>query len=553
MINKVLASRHKIITMFFVFILCINSFSAVVSDNDGSAFITKAEFDSLKNNFQSQLDSYNTSIDSKIDNAISSYLAGISMDTTSTVTMDGSFDWTFPIICMNNSEWNNVTSKYYDYELPDIKDAAISLRGYDKSAVASGWNTTTGLSITTANRSTTGCISTCKSWFVIPEKYNELISISDRYVNVTSGGSTYKAYEILNVGKGRHVTEDYRVSGDIWSGHTGTTKVYWGYSGIIGIGVSGGNGTRANMTTSTYSNWTESQWTRTGGDGLASCLGWGAQSANAFVLPTNGLTLDGARSWAATYTSGGTSWHGQARIAASGNSSSRINSFAWKDGNNVRQWVYTGNSDSPATSRYGWCFDMKKPQSASEKFEGYIMYYNNDIAMGTISDGTWWGFHSWVPHWFWKFRAAGTIGTSPSTSQFSKLPAKQVYYYDNYNNMHFLDEGLFLLNLKKAAKTVEFTAKWDRIDTSLSTNQKIRLKISYKPFNSIHDSSTNLKYKIGTADAAADQQVDVGNTVKITIQCNDDVKQLYMMWEPITSGAYLGLSEISDFTITESS
>ena len=59
--------------------MSIESIGAVVSDNDGSAFITKAEFDSLKNNFQSQIDQYNTSIDSKIDGAIASYLAGIHM------------------------------------------------------------------------------------------------------------------------------------------------------------------------------------------------------------------------------------------------------------------------------------------------------------------------------------------------------------------------------------------------------------------------------------------------------------------------------------------
>jgi hypothetical protein len=56
----------------------------VVSDNDGSAFITKAEFDSLKNNFQSQIDQYNTNIDSKIDNAIASYLSGIKVTLTET-------------------------------------------------------------------------------------------------------------------------------------------------------------------------------------------------------------------------------------------------------------------------------------------------------------------------------------------------------------------------------------------------------------------------------------------------------------------------------------
>ncbi len=69
----------KIIAIIFTLLLCINSFAAVVSDNDGSAFITKAEFDSLKNNFQSQLDQFNANIDNKIDTAIASYLAGITI------------------------------------------------------------------------------------------------------------------------------------------------------------------------------------------------------------------------------------------------------------------------------------------------------------------------------------------------------------------------------------------------------------------------------------------------------------------------------------------
>ena len=70
--------------LFFAFLLSINSFAAVVSDNDGSAFITKAEFDSLKNSFQSQLNGYNSNIDAKIDNAIASYLAGIKVETSET-------------------------------------------------------------------------------------------------------------------------------------------------------------------------------------------------------------------------------------------------------------------------------------------------------------------------------------------------------------------------------------------------------------------------------------------------------------------------------------
>ena len=74
----------KALCLIFAFLLSINSFAAVVSDNDGSAFITKAEFDSLKNNFQSQLDAYNTAIDNKIDAAIASYLAGTKIERTST-------------------------------------------------------------------------------------------------------------------------------------------------------------------------------------------------------------------------------------------------------------------------------------------------------------------------------------------------------------------------------------------------------------------------------------------------------------------------------------
>ena len=72
------------LALFLIVLMSINTFGAVVGDNDGSAFITKAEFDSLKNNFQSQIDQYNTSIDSKIDGAIASYLAGIKMDRVTT-------------------------------------------------------------------------------------------------------------------------------------------------------------------------------------------------------------------------------------------------------------------------------------------------------------------------------------------------------------------------------------------------------------------------------------------------------------------------------------
>ncbi len=73
------ASRliKRYIALLLVLLFSIESFAAVVGDNDGAAFITKAEFDSMKNDFQSQLDRYNSSLDNKIDGAIANYLSGV--------------------------------------------------------------------------------------------------------------------------------------------------------------------------------------------------------------------------------------------------------------------------------------------------------------------------------------------------------------------------------------------------------------------------------------------------------------------------------------------
>ena len=68
----------RVVTLVIVLAFSIESFAAVVGDNDGAAFITKAEFDSLKSTFQAQIDRYNSSIANKIDGAIASYLNGIS-------------------------------------------------------------------------------------------------------------------------------------------------------------------------------------------------------------------------------------------------------------------------------------------------------------------------------------------------------------------------------------------------------------------------------------------------------------------------------------------
>ena len=106
----------KIIVGILILNIFINvTFAAVVSDNDGAAFIPKAEFDSLKNTFQSEINEFNTNIDNKISNAISSYLAGVRQEKTSKLStafvLDGDEN---KIICVGKTNnFNNMTNELY--------------------------------------------------------------------------------------------------------------------------------------------------------------------------------------------------------------------------------------------------------------------------------------------------------------------------------------------------------------------------------------------------------------------------------------------------------
>ena len=67
----------RILSILLVLLMCSNSYAAV-GGNDGSAFVTKAEFDALVNTFNEQMDNYEDALESKIDGAIANYLASLS-------------------------------------------------------------------------------------------------------------------------------------------------------------------------------------------------------------------------------------------------------------------------------------------------------------------------------------------------------------------------------------------------------------------------------------------------------------------------------------------
>ena len=113
--------------IFIILFMSFITIGAAVSDNDGSAFITKAEFDSLKIEFQSQLNQYNVSIDNKIDNAIASYLTSLNISSEVKTS-----------IIMKN--WSDVTcyngSFAPTYDLPSVNIGLTYIHCWPKSMQA---------------------------------------------------------------------------------------------------------------------------------------------------------------------------------------------------------------------------------------------------------------------------------------------------------------------------------------------------------------------------------------------------------------------------------
>lgn len=118
--NKMIKKHNKLIATILIIMMPINIFATSISDNDGSAFITKAEFDSLKNNFQSQIDTYNQGIDSKIDTAIASYLSGISISKEKEVQ----------VISYKDDAWWSFRNDQAIWKLGDMK---VTLKSEDTS------------------------------------------------------------------------------------------------------------------------------------------------------------------------------------------------------------------------------------------------------------------------------------------------------------------------------------------------------------------------------------------------------------------------------------
>ena len=67
----------KLLALFLVVLMNIESFASVIGDSDGNAFLTKKDFEKMKSEFGDTMNRYASSIDEKISGAITEYLKGI--------------------------------------------------------------------------------------------------------------------------------------------------------------------------------------------------------------------------------------------------------------------------------------------------------------------------------------------------------------------------------------------------------------------------------------------------------------------------------------------
>lgn len=543
-------SRIIIISLALVFIFCANIFSAVVSDNDGSAFITKAEFDSLKNNFQSQLDQYNTSIDNKIDSAIAGYLAGISMARTDNLTLDSNTKYSYPIVMMSSTDlWNNPKSEDY-YNLVRNR---VRFTRYDYVAFTFNSGTTTptpNVSIWTSDEDATlhtvdplaSVTANALIYGFLQNGGREIKGKSAPLYNIKTTSSTrrigstnYKVFDIDNYGIGYQYL-DYKPRFEVYggknAGHFGSDNSNrYAYCAVLGD-------YNNSKTSPTPANWTETYF-------LTNGSGWNNASLYDQKVPSyigTKLKISNIPEWYG-HGNGGVTFDNQAIDSST---------FVW-DSQNIKTMLYAGTANVPAqlTNRFGFEPDFSDgANTIVECVDIQQVGYNVGWAYNPTSTAKNTGkFLARTSTYMPPMKAiiydgySNSISTLPS---FSALPATCIRYYDDEKKVHYMDEGMFLTNFKKDG-TVDFEVKFE----TKSGVKTLNFYVSKQPFSRENGKTKLANFKVdkGTTTYTS-KSLSTGTTYHITVDGIKSGEQLYVLWEPETSGEYIALSEFTKFTIT---
>ena len=571
MSGKRLKTAKKALSLIFVLLLSINSFAAVVSDNDGSAFITKAEFDSLKNDFQAQINVYNTNIDSKIDEAIAAYLSGIKVAKEYQLYLDPNCKYTFPLYYDPNQYWDNydISGGYKlfqpEFHLERYGQAFTALMNPGNSARAS-WGTSTSangsitLSANTWPSSSTTDMQASFCAFVRNKmKYDfdgkhGLLNIVKRLSSTRKvNGTNYTLYKLDNEGIGKLVHVYETVVGFGTQGHTmygsGSSAYSTGASVFLGIaqqqyGVTGSGTSAKYSIKDPSSSFTRAKVTKTSSPGRGPS--W-VNQANLNGLGVKGDQKTCEQIAALEFTSGiqdtantGKSVWGEKPLA-------EASSY---EKPNQRNLIFSRDTFIPVAYDYDYALtaDLQKGVNTIYTIAGGGKDTLDHVIGCSFRTGT---FFTKTPNkllcvpplktWTWH---SNTKYAPATTDQFSYLPATLVTYTDKNDKTHYMDEGMYLGKMDRDGE-VNMNLKFKK---DYGSGSQVELHISKKPFSYDFKDTDLVEYTISTTKGK-NQRLDYDKNYQVRVRDVKKGDELYLEWAPTNDADLSALSSFSDFML----
>ena len=556
--------------------MSINTLGAVVSDNDGSAFITKAEFDSLKNNFQSQIDQYNTSIDSKIDGAIASYLSGINLSKKEQLTLDPKSRYLFPLK-MHGSEslWNDSNSDYYDvmnievrWIHPEVK--ASNMKDYSATFLNVPMTDVHGDILYKADALSIPAsdlvfrIGLLDVDMTIPGVVGSLNLVSEKGTYRSVDGANRKVYKVDQAGRGKlfGLWKDNLGIGGFGDGWSNDRSACYAYTKWLGFGNSCFSETRDGDMQWNADNLTYQYWYR--GNGLRSTNNNFQSSKNTSVsmnwsLPGGDTVSDCITNW--------NSWKKNTFLPSSSwgnyNTSEQflgdpiITIYDWTHTNGFNN-IFYGDAFMPASKNGYWNYIPNRSADPSKvRMRGIYKWNRGAHKVGAWNASTrdtvtldW--YIGYVYEYMPFFEASPiTNYANEGSNHFSQLRASIVSYEDSNGKTHYMDEGMYLGHYDKEGN-VEFVIKFNG-----AAGKRVNFALSKKPFGFDCSDTDRIKFKFKvTTDSSATAidiptggygYIDTNYSIKVNVDDIEKNDELYMMWWPENTGDYVELDNITEY------
>ena len=580
----------KALCLIFAFLFSIESMAAVVSDNDGAAFVTKAEFEVLKENFEAQINNYNESLDNKIDGAIASYLSGIKLDRWEPIKLDGKSQYKFPLVmCGPNNEWNNPNYKsdtglhYFDVMIPQFDywssetkyarnsggDSTGARQGFFKpynqmpSALPSYEHDENEkivrVSRTLDERSYSGAFGTLN--LVSKSTETKLIN-----------GVSHSIFDLGLRGKGKLLAFiRSNGMGNYWDGVAeytpdATNKGKWfNYPLFIGLDPSNftieGEPAVTKWNVPVGTKPTVNPWTR---DGVFSRRAINSNVKNG-ATRTDLTNIKDALDYYTSdlfvklpYTAGlyengsGNKWANPYLVLPEWDNTEGTNTCYFGTGmmqaNLNKQGGYWSLTPIQGTSA-----DTQKIDKViiSDQSKNCVSIFNFSQTLSYSTFSPYIPNEIWlVPYWV---ATENSSFAQDSTDHFSAIRASIVRYYDSNGDAHFLDEGMYLGTSEKREAKVKF-----KIRFADDSNWAVDVALSKKPFSYDAISSDQMSFTWNEEGNTTKNVVAAGGVARLSCNKTYDIEfegiemgdKMYMKWTPATTGHYVALESFSDFYIS---